>query len=100
MEPMRPDFRRALKEAHPGLTDEVIDEYEKLTAMRYRLDQQKFRASVDEIDRKRDELLRARMPYFAQVAQAMVAQRKAERPGPESNFTVEIKPERPPEQGS
>jgi hypothetical protein len=95
MEPLRPDFRQALKDAHPGLTDEVIDEYEKLTAMRYRLEQQRYADSLQEVDRKRDELLKARMPHFAQVAQALAARRKMEATAPEPRFKIEIAPEPP-----
>ena len=57
MEPLRPDLREALKEAHPGLTDDVIDEYENLTALRYKLDAGAFEESLAEIDRKRELLL-------------------------------------------
>src|SRR5512145_2164722 len=93
MEPLRPDFRAALKEAHPGLTDEIIDEYEKLTALRYQLDVERYRESVQEIDRQREDLLRTRMPQFAQVAQLVAARRKARRPQPEAGYKVEILPD-------
>ena len=38
MEPMHPELREALKEAHPGLTDREIDRYEELLAARMRCD--------------------------------------------------------------
>jgi len=90
MEPLRPDLREALKEAHPGLTDDVIDEYENLTALRYKLDAGAFEESLAEIDRKRELLLKTRMPQFAQVAQLVSALRKTQTPRSETKFKLEI----------
>jgi hypothetical protein len=90
MTPLHPDFRQALKDAHPGLTDDIIDEYETLTATRHAHGQQNFKESMEEIDRKREELLKSRMPHYAHVAQVVAARRKAETPGSGTQFTVEI----------
>jgi|tagenome__1003787_1003787.scaffolds.fasta_scaffold19267987_1 hypothetical protein len=93
MTPLHPDFRQALKDAHPGLTDDIIDEYERLTAMRHVHAQQNFKESMEEMDRKREELLKSRMPHYAQVAQAVGARSKAGTPETGTQFKVEIIPD-------
>ncbi len=71
MEPLRPQFRQALKEAHPGLTDADIDRYEELLAARFQIDPDREPQRLNEIDRQREELLRTRMPRYREVRQRM-----------------------------
>ena len=92
MTPLKPELRQALKDAHPGLTDEVIDEYEKLTAMRYQLTQQRSAEAIADIDRRREVLLRERMPQFAQVSQIVNARSRAATPSAGGKVKVEIRP--------
>jgi hypothetical protein len=71
MEPLRPEFRLALKEAHPGLTDADIDRYEELVAARFQIDPDREPQRLSEIDRQREELLQTRMPRYREVRQRM-----------------------------
>jgi hypothetical protein len=71
MEPLTPQFRLALKEAHPGLTDADIDRYEELVAARFQIDPDREPGRVREIDREREELLETRMPRYREVRQRM-----------------------------
>jgi len=41
VEPLHPALREALKAAHPGLTDEVIDESQELLAQQVSIDAKK-----------------------------------------------------------
>jgi len=90
MTPLKPELRKALIEAHPGLTEEVIDEYEKLTAMRYQLTQQRSAETIADLDRRREKLLRERMPLFAQVSQMIDARTRAEARPQEPKVKIEI----------
>lgn len=94
MTPMKPELRQALKEAHPGLTDQVIDEYEKLTVMRGQMTAERSAEAIATIDRQREKLLRDRMPYFAQISQMVDARRRAETPPQEPKFEVRFAPPR------
>jgi hypothetical protein len=71
MEPLSPQFRRALKEDHPGLTDADIDRYEELVVARFQIDPDREPERLSEIDRERGELLRTRMPRYNEVRQRM-----------------------------
>jgi hypothetical protein len=71
MEPLNPQFREALKEAHPGLTDADIDHYEELAAARFQVDPDREPERLREIDRERGELLRTLMPRYREVSQRM-----------------------------
>lgn len=79
MEPMHPELREALKEAHPGLTDREIDRYEELLAARMRCDPEREAARIAELDRERRELVESAMPRYAAVAQAVKAAQAARR---------------------
>ncbi len=69
MDPLEPKLRDALKAAHAGLTDEVIDQYETLLAQRFQFDPDREQEKIIELDRKREQLLRERMPKFNFVCQ-------------------------------
>jgi hypothetical protein len=69
MEPLHPDLRTALKEAHPGLTDSQIDLYEELLAQRFLLDPATQETEIRSLDHRREELVQEYMPRYAQVAQ-------------------------------
>lgn len=92
MEPIRPDLRAALKEAHPGLTDQEIDRAEELLVERMSIDPQKEPERIASIDRERQELIRRTMPRFAQVTQALKARRQTKDPAePQEKVQVELK---------
>ena len=67
MTPLEPAFRDLLKVAHPGLTDEDIDEYEGLTSQAYLVDPQKDADLIDVIHKKREKILSERMPKYREV---------------------------------
>ena len=73
MEPMHPEFREALKAAHPGLTDREIDRSEELLAERMRCDPDREAARIAELDDERRELIERAMPRYAAVAQTFKA---------------------------
>jgi hypothetical protein len=77
MEPLHPELRADLKRAHPGLDDRTIDEYERLTSLRFNLDPERDKGKLAEIDAVRRRLLQARMPHFANVRQAFLTRRQA-----------------------
>ena len=74
MEPLKRKVRQALKEEHANLSDEVIDESEKLLAQRFLIDPEKEPERIKEIDRKRAELMRQRMPKYKEVVKRMSEQ--------------------------
>ncbi|MCY7349973.1 MAG: hypothetical protein LH606_04815 [Cytophagaceae bacterium] len=67
MEPLKPTFREALKEAHPGLSDEVIDRAEELLAQRFRIDPDLEPQRIRKLDRQRAALLQKEMPNYEKV---------------------------------
>jgi hypothetical protein len=69
MEPLKPSVRDALKEEHPGLSDETIDRAEELLAQRFLLDPEAEPLRVQELDRERTQLLQQEIPRFEQVFQ-------------------------------
>jgi hypothetical protein len=69
MEPLEPEFREALKRAHPGLEDRDIDRYEELLAQRFLIEPEKAPQRIRELDREREQLLRERMPRYGEVWQ-------------------------------
>ncbi len=82
MEPLEPEFRAALKRAHPGLEDSDIDRYEELTAQRFLIDPDTAPERLRELDQERARLLRERMPRYRDVWQRYDATRgKRDRSG-------------------
>jgi hypothetical protein len=77
---MHPEFREALKAAHPGLSDREIDRSEELLAERMRCDPQREAARIAELDRERRALIESAMPRYAAVWRAFKAARKAQAP--------------------
>lgn len=75
MEPLHPELRRELLRVHPELTEAELDEYERLTALRFTLDPSVSAAAIAELDRTRAELL-AKMPHCAAVQRAFIEQRR------------------------
>ncbi|MFO0841889.1 MAG: hypothetical protein U0797_05735 [Gemmataceae bacterium] len=74
MDPLKPSFRDALKQEHPGLTDETIGRAEGLLAQRFLIDPEAEPLRPQQIDRERAELLRREMPKFEQVLQKVRGQ--------------------------
>lgn len=79
MEPLKPSFRDALKQEHPGLTDETIDRVEELLSQRFLIDPEAEPLRLQEIDRERAELIQKQMPKFDQVLQKVRGQERAAR---------------------
>ncbi len=79
MEPLKPSFRDALKQEHPGLTDETIDRVEELLAQRFLIDPEAEPLRLQELDRQRAELLRREIPRYEQVLQRVRGQERAAR---------------------
>lgn len=76
MEPLHPQFRQMLKDAHPGLTDDIIDRHEELVVRRFELDPDQDVVELVEIDRYREELIRRYMPHYSEVAARFRAARQ------------------------
>ena len=77
MEPLKPRVRDALKEEHPGLSDETIDRAEELLAQRFLIDPEAEPLRVQELDRERAQLLQQEIPKFEQVIQKVSEQERA-----------------------
>ncbi len=69
MEPLHPELRAALKEAHPDLDDSDLDRYEELLEARFRIDPDLEPERLRELDREREALLNRVMPRYNEVAQ-------------------------------
>jgi hypothetical protein len=74
MEPLRPAVREALKQAHPGLTDETIDRVEELLSLRFLVNPDEDPLRIEQLDRQRAELVRREMPRYEQVLQKLEGQ--------------------------
>jgi hypothetical protein len=95
VEPLDPEYRAALKAAHPGLTDEDIDRTEELLAERMRCDPEREAERIARLDRERQELIRRTMPHYAAVSQAFKSRRAQEQRKAAPSVKVELKkPER------
>ena len=68
LEPLHPQFRAALKEAHPDLNDADLDRYEELLAARFRIDPDREPERLRELDRERKALLNRVMPRYNEIA--------------------------------
>lgn len=73
LEPIHPEVREELKRAHPGLTDETIDRYEELTALRFTVHPDKESDELWRIDIERARLVNERMPRFAEIENAVLS---------------------------
>lgn len=78
MEPLSPKMRQALKDTHPGLTDDIINRYELLTRERFNHAPSDYE-DIERIDRERTELLRRYMPRYRQVSDLIRAEDEALR---------------------
>jgi hypothetical protein len=94
MEPYSPAFRRALKEAHPGLRDADIDRLEELTTRRGRLLPDLEARSIASLEMQIDGLLHEKMPNFERVAREQAAILHAEKAlvRKQSDVIVKAKP--------
>ena len=91
MEPLHPELRAALKQAHPGLTDKDIDRAEELLAQRMLYDPEKEALQIAQLDRERMELIERKMPRYAEVAQAFRARMVKPRRRPDRKARVTLK---------
>jgi hypothetical protein len=94
VEPLRPELRDELKEAHDGLNDADIDRLEELTALRFTLDPQREASELRAVDQERDQLLRERMPRFKEIYGRFRA-RQVQREPPPRGPDVHIETRRP-----
>ncbi len=90
MEPLHPDVRKALKEAHPDVTDAVIDRVEALLAERFQLDPAKHADAIRRLDREREALIEQTMPRYVEIVRALSGVRKRP-PDPPAAATVILK---------
>jgi hypothetical protein len=77
MEPLHPQLREALKNAHPGLTDEDIDTLEELSARCFECHPEEEADQIRELNRQRTELIRQAMPRYNEITQAFSVQAAA-----------------------
>jgi hypothetical protein len=95
MEPLSPAFRESLKQAHPGLDDRDIDEFEELTVRRAMTPPEDEGESIRELDLRIDRLIQEKMPRFREVARENAARlRDARDRGAESLSKVDIESKR------
>jgi hypothetical protein len=95
MEPYSPDFRRALKEAHPGLSDGDIDQLQELTTRRAGMQPGRDAETILRFDQQIDELLRKRLPRFQEVVREHAANLHADA-SVRASPKVEIRRKREP----
>jgi hypothetical protein len=93
MEPLRPELREELKDAHEGLQDADIDRLEELIALRFMLDPQREASELRAVDQEREQLLRERMPHFQEIYGRFRA-RQVEREQPSRGPDVHIETRR------
>lgn len=74
MEPPKAKLWEALKLEHPGLSDEVIAEYEDLLSRRFLLAPTTEAAQIAALDRRRRELVQTYMPRYDIVAKRIRSQ--------------------------
>ena len=80
MEPLSPEFRKSLKRAHKGLQDEDIDRLEELTVRRTFVPPgEEGSQEARDLNSQIEELIRARMPRFRDVAREDAAARHSAR---------------------
>jgi hypothetical protein len=77
VEPLRPDLRAALKEAHPGLTDDDIDRAEELVSLRMTCDPENEAARIADLDRQLSELISEKMPRYNEVSRLVKLREQA-----------------------
>lgn len=88
MEPLHPQLRSLLKEAHRGLTDADIDLSEELLARRMSCDPEKEADRIRQLDRERTTLIERVMPRYSAVARTFAAQKKRPLPKPAPKVTI------------
>ena len=91
MEPLNPELRTALKEAHPGLTDEDIDRTEELLAQRMLCDPEKEAERIQQLDKERVEIINQKMPHYNEVVRAVNARAEQLQKIPPQKVTITIK---------
>lgn len=77
MDPLHPAFRDLLKQAHPDLTDAIIDRYEELTARQFLLDPEADAERFAALDRERQRILREYMPRYRELWQEFEERRRS-----------------------
>ena len=80
MEPLSKKLRSALKKAHPGLTDEAIDEFEAMLIERVELDRVADREQIVRLDAARRAFIAENMPRAREIMIAHDQQENRPRP--------------------
>ena len=88
MEPLSPEMRKALKRAHPDLTDAELDRYEELLSERMDCDPETEANRIAELDQERMALLKERMPRYNDVARQVASERPPRKPRPKPTVIV------------
>ena len=67
VEPMKPKFRQALLDEHPGLDEKIIDRLEALTIQRLEVNPATDTTRINELDRERERIIRDFLPRMNRV---------------------------------
>lgn len=67
VEPMKPQFRQALLDEHPGLDERIIDRLEALTVQRFETNPATDAARIVAIDREREQIINQFFPRMDRV---------------------------------
>lgn len=67
VEPMKPQFRQALIDEHPGLDERIIDRLEALTVQRFEINPALDPDRINEIDRERERIITQFFPRMSRV---------------------------------
>jgi hypothetical protein len=91
MEPLQPAVREELKRVHPDLTDADIDQYERLTSLRFTFDPAASPEEIKAIDIRREQLIREKMPRFADVVNVVSARAREQNPRIKNPPRIELR---------
>jgi hypothetical protein len=91
MEPLEPELRQALKDAHPGLSDEDIDRIEELNARRFELDPDTDTEELRRLEVEKDAFVARAMPRYREVVTAFTQQQAVPRRPPTDRVRIRIK---------
>lgn len=91
MEPLHPELRQALKDAHPGLSDEDINRVEELNVRRFELDPDTETEELRQIEAEKDALVARAMPRYREVVTAFAQQQAVPRRPPADKVRIRVK---------
>jgi len=91
MEPLEPELRQSLKDAHPGLSDEDIDRVEALNARRFELDPDTDTEELRRLEAEKDALVARAMPRYREVVTAFAQRKAVPRRPPADRVRIRVK---------